>query len=188
MSQLPRVDIQRGYPASMDTKRLSVLSGALQDIKDVLSGPDDLFSRWWLLCHCGLRYTAKPMKLYGSKGEAEQALDQVFDYKKSRDDKTATTRPHTGKNRAGQGIQGACRAALSRFEEGSVNSTATLGTETWNSPSYIYCYLAPGDTNVCMRLQQRPTAQGQFCPIKMSAFLGKMAALSLENESRVGYS
>ena len=60
--------------AAMDTKRLVVLSGALQDIKDVLSGPDDLFSRWWLLCHCGLRFTAKPMKLYGSKEEAVQAL------------------------------------------------------------------------------------------------------------------
>jgi hypothetical protein len=59
---------------AMDTKRLTVLSGALQDIKDVLSGPDDLFSRWWLLCHCGLRFTAKPMTLYGSRGEAEQAL------------------------------------------------------------------------------------------------------------------
>jgi hypothetical protein len=59
---------------AMDTKRLVVLSGALQDIKDVLSGPDDLFSRWWLLCHCGLRFTAKPMTLFGSKEDAVQAL------------------------------------------------------------------------------------------------------------------
>jgi hypothetical protein len=60
--------------AAMDTKRLSVLSGAIQDIKDVLGGPDDLFSRWWLLCHCGLRYTAKPMILYAGRDQAEQAL------------------------------------------------------------------------------------------------------------------
>jgi predicted ester cyclase len=53
--------------AAMDTKRLSALPGALHDIKDVLSGPDDLFSRWFLLCHCGLRFTAKPMTLYASK-------------------------------------------------------------------------------------------------------------------------
>jgi hypothetical protein len=60
--------------AAMDTKRLTVLSGALQDVRDVLSGPDDIFSRWWLLCHCGLRFTAKPMRLFGSRREAEQAL------------------------------------------------------------------------------------------------------------------
>jgi hypothetical protein len=55
-------------------QRAYFIHGALQDIKDVLNGPDDIFSRRWLLCHCGLRFTAKPMKLYAGRDQAEQAL------------------------------------------------------------------------------------------------------------------
>ena len=59
----------------MDTKRLTVLSGALQDIKDVLSGPDDTLFRLVATLPLWATLTAKPMRLYGSKGEAEPTMN-----------------------------------------------------------------------------------------------------------------
>lgn len=64
---------------AMDTKRLSVLCGAIQEAQSILNSEDlDLFARWWLLCYVATQHTAHPMKLYGSRGEAEHALKVAY--------------------------------------------------------------------------------------------------------------
>lgn len=50
--------------ALIDTKQLAD-SNMLLEATDVLNGPDDLYSRWWLLC-----YAAKAMRLFASRAEA----------------------------------------------------------------------------------------------------------------------
>jgi hypothetical protein len=60
--------------AAMDTGRLSVLTGAIEEARDILAGELDLFARWWLLSYVALQNTDNPLKLYASRGEAEQAV------------------------------------------------------------------------------------------------------------------
>ncbi len=51
--------------ACMDPKQLAD-SNMLLESTSVLDGPDDIFSRWWLLC-----YAAKSLRLFASRAEAE---------------------------------------------------------------------------------------------------------------------
>jgi hypothetical protein len=62
---------------AMDTRQLSVLTGAIEEAHDILAGDLDLFARWWLLSYVALQNTARPLKLYASVGEAERALRVV---------------------------------------------------------------------------------------------------------------
>jgi hypothetical protein len=56
--------------ACIDPKRLAN-NNMLLESTSVLDGPDDLFSRWWLLC-----YAAKSLRLFASKEQAEHFLEE----------------------------------------------------------------------------------------------------------------
>jgi hypothetical protein len=59
---------------AMDTTRLTVLSGAIEEANGLLNGDLGTLERWWLLAYVALRHTGRPLKLYFSKQEAVQAL------------------------------------------------------------------------------------------------------------------
>ncbi len=77
VASAPSAIFKAAIEKAMDTKQLSILTGAIEEAREVLRGDLDLFARWWLLSYVALQNTAKPMKLFGSLSEAEEALKVV---------------------------------------------------------------------------------------------------------------
>jgi hypothetical protein len=69
----PASIFREAITSAMDARRLSVLTGAIQEANDLLNGDLDSLGRWWLLGYVALRHTSHPLKLFFSKQDVEQA-------------------------------------------------------------------------------------------------------------------